>query len=95
MMPRTLKETNQFKTDKKRIKGAGRYDWEKMREIVKALMNDRALEEKHHDHMLAGEYLGVRECHIEPDWLLIYDKRGDLETGDLKFIRTGTHAELF
>jgi mRNA interferase YafQ len=94
-MPRFLKETGQFKTDKKRIKGSGRYDWEKMRAIVKELMNDRPLDVKHRDHELSGEYAGARECHIEPDWLLIYDKDGPAVTGTLKLIRTGTHSELF
>lgn len=94
-MSRFLKETGQFKTDKKRIKGSGRYDWEKMRTTVKELMNDRPLDQKHHDHDLSGEYEGARECHIEPDWLLIYDKTGPAETGILKLIRTGTHSELF
>ena len=69
-----LKETGQFKKDKKRIKGSGRYDWTKMRDVVKELMNDRPLDKKYLDHELSGEYAGVRECHIEPDWLLIYDK---------------------
>jgi len=92
---RVLKETGQFKSDKKRIKGSGRYDWERMREVARALMNDRLLEERHRDHKLSGEYAGVRECHIEPDWLLIYDKTGDVVTGELILIRTGSHSELF
>ncbi|MBK9439970.1 MAG: type II toxin-antitoxin system YafQ family toxin [Comamonadaceae bacterium] len=86
-MPRFLKETSQFKTDKRRIKGAGRYDWEKMRAIVKELMNDRPLDVKQHDHDLSGEYEGARECHVEPDWLLVYDKDGP--------VATGTHSDLF
>lgn len=94
-MPRALKETGQFKSDKKRIKGSGRRDWEKMRAVVKELMNDRQLHKKHQDHELSGEYDGVRECHIEPDWLLIYDKEGSVKTGTLKLIRTGTHSDLF
>jgi mRNA interferase YafQ len=94
-MPRALKETSQFKTDKKRIKGSGRYDWEKIRTIVKELLNDRPLDKKHRDHDLSGEYDGVRECHIEPDWLLIYDKEGSANAGALKLIRTGTHSDLF
>lgn len=94
-MSRTLKETKRFKTDKKRIKGAGRYDWDKMCKIVMELMNDRSLDPKHHDHNLSGEYYGVRECHIEPDWLLIFDKSGNVNTGDLTLIRTGSHSELF
>lgn len=94
-MPRVLKETSQFKTDKKRIKGAGRYDWEKIRAVVKDLMNDRPLDVKHRDHALSGVYEGVRECHVEPDWLLVYDKDGSARTGTLKLIRTGTHSDLF
>ncbi len=94
-MPRVLKETSQFKTDKKRIKGSGRYDWEKMRAVVKELMNDRPLDKKHRDHELSGEYSAVWECHFEPDWLLIYDTDGSVKTGTLKLIRTGTHSDLF
>lgn len=58
-------------------------------------MNDRPLEAKHRDHALTGDYTGVRECHVEPDWLLIYDKEGDVATGAVKLIRTGSHSELF
>ena len=94
-MARTLEETGQFKRDKKRIKGSGRYNWDKMRTVVKELMNDRPLAQRHRDHELLGEYDGVRECHIEPDWLLIYDREGSLESGALKLIRTGTHSALF
>ena len=94
-MPRTLDETSQFKRDKKRIKGSGRYDWDKMRAVVRELMNDRALEAKYHEHELSGDYAGVRECHVEPDWLLIFDREGDVRTGTLKLIRTGSHSELF
>ncbi|MCO5121692.1 MAG: type II toxin-antitoxin system YafQ family toxin [Burkholderiaceae bacterium] len=94
-MPRALKETGQFKKDKKRIKGSGRYDWARMRSIVKELMNDRPLGVKHRDHDLSGDYAGVRECHVEPDWLLIYDKEGDVQAGTLTLIRTGSHSELF
>lgn len=71
-MPRVLRETGQFKKDKKHIKGSGRYDWNKMRSVVKELMNDRLLQARHRDHELSGDYAGVRECHIEADWLLVY-----------------------
>ena len=94
-MSRAIKETSQFKSDKKRIKRSGRYDWEKMRSVVKELMNDRPLDEKHRDHNLSGEYAGTRECHVAPDWLLVYDKDGDAKTGTLTLIRTGSHSELF
>ncbi|MDE2394651.1 MAG: type II toxin-antitoxin system YafQ family toxin [Burkholderiales bacterium] len=94
-MTRALEETGQFKRDKKRIKGSGRCEWQKMRAVVEALMNDRPLAPKHRDHALSGEYAGVRECHVEPDWLLIYDRQGALEGGSLKLIRTGSHSDLF
>ena len=94
-MARALKETSQFKTDKKRIKKSGRYDWEKMRSVVKEPINDRPLDKKHLDHELSGEYAGVRECHVESDWLLIDDKDGTAKIGVLKLVRTGTHSELF
>jgi mRNA interferase YafQ len=94
-MSRAIKETSQFKSDKKRIKRSGRYDWEKMRSVVKELMNDRLLDEKQRDHSLSGEYEGTRECHVAPDWLLVYDKDGDAKTGTLTLIRTGSHSELF
>jgi mRNA interferase YafQ len=68
-MPRALAETRQFRADKKRIKHSGRHDWEKMRQVVKELMNDRPLAKKHRDHELAGDYAGARECRVEPDWL--------------------------
>ena len=58
-------------------------------------MNDQPLAAKNRDHKLTGNYVGVRECHIEPDWLLIYDKEGSLETGELILVRTGSHSELF
>jgi mRNA interferase YafQ len=82
-VPRELEETRQFKRDKRRIKGSGRYDWEKMRAVARELMNDRPLDSKHRDHDLSGDYAGVRECHVEPDWLLIYDKEGPLKGGSL------------
>ena len=94
-MSRTLKETKQFKADKKRTQGSGRHDWLKMRYVVKELMNDRPLEKQWLDHNLTGDYAGTRECHIAPDWLLIYIKSGDVETGSLKLVRTGSHSDLF
>lgn len=66
-----------------------------MREVVNELMNDRSLAARHRDHELSSEYAGVRECHVAPDWLLIYSKEGPLEEGALKLIRTGSHSGLF
>jgi mRNA interferase YafQ len=94
-MARLLRQTRQFKTDKKRIQRSGRHDWEKMRAVVKALMNDPPLDERLRDHPLTGDYTGARECHVGPDWLLIYSKAGDGKTGVLTLVRTGSHSELF
>ena len=94
-MPRDLRETAQFKSDKKRVKKSGRHDWEKLRSLVALLMNDQPLPAKNRDHKLGGIYAGVRECHVEPDWLLIYDRQDSLESGELVLVRTGWHSELF
>ena len=66
-----------------------------MRDLVAELMNDRPLDQRHREHALSGDYEGVRECHITPDWLLIYDKQGPVEGGLLKLVRTGSHSEPF
>lgn len=92
---RALEETHQFKRDKKRLKGSGRHDWAKLLAVVARLMADQPLEQRHRDHALTGDYVGTRECHIEPDWLLIYDKVGSVEDGTLLLIRMGSHSELF
>ena len=94
-MPRELRETSQFKSDKKRIQRSDRYDWEKMRDVVRELMNDRPLPVHNRDHALTGDSAGTRECHVAPDWLLIYLKTGDLPSGSITLIRTGSHSELF
>jgi len=94
-MPRELKETSQFKSDKKRVQRSGRHDWEKMRDVVRMLMNDQPLPERNRDHALTGDYAGTRECHITPDWLLVYLKTGDTHAGTLTLVRTGSHSELF
>ncbi|MDO9149447.1 MAG: type II toxin-antitoxin system YafQ family toxin [Hydrogenophaga sp.] len=92
-----MKETSQFKSDKKRIQRSGRHDWEKMRKVVGVLMQDQPLPERNRDrdHALTGDYVGTRECHVAPDWLLIYLKTGDTQTGSITLIRTGSHSELF
>lgn len=61
--------------------------------VVEKLANDEILEENYKDHKLTGNYTGCRECHIEPDWLLIYEKVDD----NLILIlnRTGSHNDLF
>ena len=62
-------------------------------EVVGKLQNGIPLEEKYHDHELKGKYKGFRECHIQPDWLLMYLKEDDVLV--LTLVDTGTHADLF
>lgn len=66
---------------------------EKLRDVVNSLAGQETLDEKFRDHVLTGEYRGFRECHIEPDWLLVYRvDEGELE---LFLFRTGSHSDLF
>ena len=62
-------------------------------DIVEKLLNGIPLDEKNRDHELKGKYTGFRECHIQPDWLLIYLIENDVLT--LTLVDTGTHSELF
>ena len=66
---------------------------EELDAIIDTLRRDEPLDRKHHDHPLHGEYEGYRECHINPDWLLIYRKYKDKLI--LLLSRTGTHSDLF
>lgn len=88
----TLKTTIQFRKDYKTTKKRG-YDMELLETVIQTLMEQKPLEEKHRDHPLTGNYVGFRECHIQPDWLLIY--RVDKDVLLLIVSRTGTHADLF
>ena len=68
-------------------------DLEKLKYVVNELANQRPLDEKYRDHELTGNYRNFRECHIQPDWLLIYRiEKGELT---LALVRTGTHSDLF
>ena len=62
-------------------------------EVIKKLANGERLPEKNKDHALSGDYSGYRECHITPDWLLIYEIENDELI--LYLTRTGTHSDLF
>ena len=84
--------SNQFKKDLKTAKKRG-YDLGLLDEVVTKLSNSQPLEAKNRDHELSGIYKGFRECHIQPDWLLIYR----INNNDLILFlsRTGTHSDLF
>ena len=85
-----FKNTTQFKKDLKRMIKSGK-DVNMFREVAKILIHEIPLDRKYKDHKLIGNYKGQRECHIEPDWLLIYYIQEDTIT----FVRTGTHSDLF
>ena len=84
--------TNQFKRDLKLAKKQNK-NLDKLFEVIDVLANGGTLDEKYRDHDLSGNYKGTRECHIEPDLLLIYEIREDVLV--LMLYRLGTHAELF
>ena len=87
-----IRFTTQFKKDIKLAKKQGK-DIGKLFEVVEHLANGEALEDKYRDHDLSGNYKGCRECHIEPDWLLIYE----IDNGVLILMlyRVGSHSDLF
>ncbi|MCM1135685.1 MAG: type II toxin-antitoxin system YafQ family toxin [Clostridium sp.] len=84
--------SNQFKKDLKLAKKRG-CKIEHLRDVVNALAAGQRLGERYRDHSLAGDYSGFRECHVEPDWLLIY--RINQDALELFLFRTGTHSDLF
>ncbi len=83
--------TGKFKKSLKRAKRRG-LDISLLEEVVDKLQNDIKLEDKYHDHELKGNFKGFRECHIQPDWLLIYLKEENVLT--LTLVDTGSHTDL-
>jgi mRNA interferase YafQ len=81
-----------FKKDYKIIIKRG-YNPKLLEEVILILVEERSLPLKYQDHVLIGDYAGHRECHITPDWLLIYKIENDLLT--LSLTRTGSHSDLF
>ena len=87
-----LVPTSQFKKDYKRAKKRG-LNMGELQAVLDKLCAEEPLDERHRDHALAGDYIGFRECHIRPDWLLIYAI--DQDKLILTASRTGTHSDLF
>ncbi len=87
-----IKTSNKFNKDLKKIQKRG-YDLNLIKSVIQKLANGEKLPEKNKDHILLGNYKGCRECHITPDWLLVYE----LFNGELilYLTRTGTHSDLF
>ncbi|MCL2501061.1 MAG: type II toxin-antitoxin system YafQ family toxin [Defluviitaleaceae bacterium] len=88
----TIKPTSKFQKDVKRVEKRG-YNLSLLTEVVALLAKGEILPEKYLDHPLKGNFKDCRECHITPDWLLIYRKNEN--TLFLYLTRTGTHSDLF
>lgn len=91
-MKYTVKYTTQFKKDFKTATKRG-LKIELLEEVIAALAMGEMLPEKYRDHALTGSWVGHRECHVLPDWLLVY--RIEDEVLVLTLTRTGTHSDLF
>ena len=72
-----LETTGQFRKDYKRVKKRG-YDMNRLEDVIQTILEEKLLAEKYRDHSLTGNYTGFRECHILPDWLLIYAIKQDV-----------------
>lgn len=89
-MARTPRRSGQFKRDVKLAQKRGK-DMGKLRTLLGLLIEGASLPKEYKDHPLKGDWVGIRDAHMEPDWLLLYRVDGD----DLHLVRTGTHADLF
>jgi len=82
--------TSQFKRDVKKALRRNK-DVDKLKKLIKKLVKGEALDAKYRNHPLKGDYRDCRDCHIEPDWILIYR----IKSEELHLIRTGSHSDLF
>jgi mRNA interferase YafQ len=87
---RIIERTSQFKRDIERMGKRGK-DMRKFKEVLQTLVEGERLAPQYRDHPLLGQYTGSRECHIEPDWLLVYEATDET----VILIRTGSQADLF
>ena len=87
-----VKFTAQFKKDLKAAKKQNK-NLDKLYDVIEQLADGKVLDAKYHDHNLHGKYENARECHIEPDWLLIYEIRENILV--LMLNRVGSHSDLF
>lgn len=87
-----LVKTSRFKAGVKLARKRG-LDISLLEDVIEKLRKDLPLEAKHHNHELVGKYKGIWECHIQPDWLLLYLKDNGVLV--LTLVDTGTHSDLF
>ncbi len=91
---RRIDITSQYKKDLKLARKRNLPE-DKLNEVILKLAKDEDLPAANRDHALTGDYVGTRECHIQPDWLLIYSKEDDESIRVLTLLRTGSHSDLF
>lgn len=89
-MALTIRQSTKFRRDIKRLLRQGA-DLARLETVVEVLVIPAPLDERYRDHPLTGNWKGYRECHTQPDWLLIYR----ITAEELQLMRTGSHAELF
>jgi mRNA interferase YafQ len=87
---RLVRYTGQFKKDYKRMQKRGS-DMKKLRAVIEKLANEEELEAHYKDHPLQGQFASARDCHLTPDWILIYA----IVQNELRLIRMGSHSDLF
>ena len=87
-----IKTTTKYEKDLKLMKKRG-YDLKLLKEVIDILSKEEELSSKYKDHYLQGDYIGFKECHIKPDWLLVYKIDNNILV--LTLSRTGTHSDLF
>ena len=90
-MSRYIEQTNLFKRQLRLMKKRGKVQ-QKILAAIKLIANDQVMPVQYKDHSLVGNFSQCRECHIEPDWLLIYRLTAD---NGLQLVETGTHSDLF
>jgi mRNA interferase YafQ len=86
----TIRQSTSFRRDVKRLLRQGA-ELARLETVVGRLVAQQPLDEHYRDHALVGNWRGYRECHIQPDWLLIYQAT----EAELQLVRTGSHRELF
>ena len=89
-MDLTIRQATQFRRDIRRLQRQGT-NLTLLESVVTALTKQQPLDARYRDHALVGNWGGFRECHIQPDWLLIYRVQDE----ELQLARTGSHVELF
>lgn len=89
---RQVEYSGQFRKDVRRVQKRGK-DTEKLKALMALLIEGSVLSSRYRDHTLSGSWLGVRDAHVESDWLLLYTLNED--GSSIRFERTGSHADLF